>query len=331
MSYSFDYDPQSGQTPWPLIWTVSPTEYNWEGNIGQDLSFTTKAIPDPDYPSAWNDYYSSQSGGGMGGPAPVIPPLPPQPVVTEYVYESGSTLDQTYVQLDIGSGVVVPTVKAAIFFPYADIRYFKNGTEKSASYPQQVIDDNFDYVVALVPDSRESITKNAVVRVQSTSTKPLSGDFKFKIWNDWSEARTTLEAMAAQSKQYFDDLADSMGSQDSPKENTNNTEESIELEPTMPESAEESATLSMTENKTYDEIFRIQNQEEINNITQNEPNLIEDIQKDTIISTTPFSQEAAFGTEALPVDELLRNNDIDTLMSKYGYTYDEIIEMLRKL
>lgn len=329
MSYSFVYDAESGQTPWPLVWTVVPTEFNWEGDISEQLSFSTKAIPDPAYPAAWDDYHSQQSSGGLGGVVS-IPPQPPQPVVSEYVYHVSSTMDEQYIAFNVSTGVDIPVLNAGIFFPYDDIRYFKNGEQKSVQFPQQAIDDGFDYVVALVPDSRSFITKTLSVSVTST-TDTLSGNFKFRVNNDWSEARSTLEAMAVQSKAYFDQVASDVGEQEGLKGNADNSEESSELTPTMPETSEETDTLSMTENKTYDEIFRIQNQEEINNITSNETNLLEDIQKDTRSTNVTATDSEGFGTESAPVDELLRNNDIDALMNDHAYSYDEIIDMLRNI
>lgn len=330
MAYSFSYDSTSGQTPWPLVWTVVPTDFNWEGSIGDMISFTSKAIPDPDYPAAWDDHYT-QSSDGMSGGTTSAPPLPPEPVVSEYIYDPSSTMEEMYITLDVDDGVVIPEFKAGIFFPYEDVRYFKNGEEKSAQFPQEAIDDGFDYVVALVPDSRAFITKTLTVSVASTSTSTLTGNFKFRVNNDWSEAKSTLEAMSEQSKQYFDQKAEEVGDQEPPSENEDNAEETSELSPSLPETSEETETLSMSENKTYDEIFRIQNQEEINNITSNEPNLLEDIQKDTNSTNVTTTDSAEFGTESAPVDELLRNNDIDALMNDHGYSYDEIIGMLRNI
>lgn len=333
MSYDFDYDSTSGLTPWPMVWTIEPAAYNWEGTLGDFLNFTVEAIPDPEYPTAWDEHHTSSgdggdTGGGTGG-GPVAPPLPPEPVIQEYVYEPASTLESEYFSITTSDGLVIDDANTELFFPYEKIVYFKNDERKQAQFPQEAIDDDYDYVSALVPDDREFIVKTSVLRAISTSKTDLTGTFQFKINNDWSRAKSTLETMAENSKQYFDDLV--AGTGDGPEEpqgpNTDTPNEST-LEPDLPDTSATDESFEEENNQTYDELFREGDRDKINNIISDEEEFYNNLKNETS-SEIQIVDDEQLGTEDSPIDRAIRDGNIDELMNEHGYSYSEVLDLIR--
>lgn len=330
MSYDFDYDPESGETPWPMIWSVTPTQYNWEGTLGDSINFNVEAIPDPAYPTAWNDFYSASGGtggtGGAGGTV-TIPPLPPEPILNEYVYESSSTLGVEFVSITVASGLVISDLGTELFFPYENITYFKNNEKKTAQFPQDAIDDDFDYVTALVPSGLEFIVKTSDITAVSTSKSDLFGSFKYKINNDWTKAKLTLESMSVRSKEYFSELVgdDPIPGANPPEGNQGSTGD---LPSDIPPDNTDTDEFDEKYDQTYDEFFRNASDEDINTILNDNPNFYDDLKNETKPEATN-SNDVEFGTEESPIDKAIREGNIEALMTEYGYTYEEVINLIR--
>jgi len=334
MSYDFSYDPESGLTPWPMIWTVMPSQYNWEGTLGDILNFSVEAIPDPSYPSAWDAYYTDLNSSGNEdplNPEPVeIPPLPPEPVLQEYIYESSSSLESEYFTLNNTDGLGITSVDTELFFPYAKIVYFKDGERKQAQFPQEAIDDGYDYVSAVVPDDREFIIENSDLRAISTAKTDLTGSFKFKINNDWGKARETLLTMSDQSKTYFDNLAGSTGNTDEPPSPANGNSPVAEpLVPDLPDLSTETDTIVDQGVQSYDELFREEDAEKINTIV-NDGDFYTTLKNETTVVTSTQNTDE-FGTVESPIDVAIREGNIEELMNEYGYSYSEVIELIRNV
>jgi hypothetical protein len=331
MSYDFDYDSETGLTPWPMVWTVAPAQYNWEGTLGDALNFTVKAIPDPAYPDAWDEHYTSSGdsgSGGLGGTGTVsAPPLPPQPVIQEYIYEPSSTLESDYFSITNQNGLVIDDADTELFFPYAKIVYFKDNVKKQAQFPQEAIDDGYDYVSALVPDDREFIVKSSVLRAVSTSKTDLTGNFRFKINNDWSKSKLTLETMAERSKEYFDELAGDSTQQPPQGANTDAPNETT-LQPSVPDTSSSDESFEEENNQTYDELFREGDRDKINNIISNEEEFYNNLKSETS-SSVQVSDDEELGTEESPIDKAIRDGNITTLMNDYGYSYSEVLDLIR--
>jgi len=329
MSYDFDYDSESGLTPWPMVWTVAPAQYNWEGTLGDALNFSVEAIPDPAYPAAWDEHYTSSgdTGGGLGGGTVSAPPLPPQPVIQEYIYESSSTLEPDYFSITNADGLVINDADTELFFPYARIVYFKNDVKKQAQFPQEVIDDDYDYVSALVPDDREFIVKKSNLRAVSTSKTDLTGSFQFKINNDWSKSKLTLEAMAERSKEYFDDLVGDSTQQPPQGQNSDSPTETT-LEPSLPDTSSSDETFEEENQQTYDELFREGDRDKINNIISDEEEFYNNLKNETQ-TTSQVIDDEELGTEESPIDKAIRDGNIDELMNEHGYSYNEVLDLIR--
>lgn len=328
MSYDFNYDSESGLTPWPMKWTIEPSQYNWEGTLGDTINFTVKAIPDPQYPSAWDTHHTPETDPGMGA-TPPPPPVPPEPVLSEYIYKENSTMDTEHVSVSIEDGVELISVPTELFFPYEEISYFKDDVKKTAQFPQDVIDDGYDYVNALVPSSKQFIIKTSILSALSTSKSDLNGTFQFKINNDWTQSKATLEMMSENSKQYFEDMAGPSNTEPSTPP-SDNSGESSDLPNDIPQIDKSENSFKEKSNKTYDEFYRNASRDDINTILDENPNFIEDIKNETSSGSESILPDE-LGTEDSPIDKALRDGNIQKLMDEYDYSFSEVMELLRGL
>lgn len=323
MSYDFNYDTTSGLTPWPMIWTITPTEYNWSGTLGDKLSFTVRAVPDPNYPQAWNEFYAPPEGTTGG-----VPSLPPQPVIQEYIYSIDSTIDEEFVTLTTEFGLVLDELDTELFFPYEDITYYKNFVKKNATFPQEVIDDDFDYVSSFVPDRRPSIVRNSIVTAVSTSKSDLLGNFRYFIQNDWNRARLTLLNLAETSKDFFEDLvSDSVGTEiGEPNPNSGIVGE---LPPSKPPTSTTQPSIKDKFESSYDDFFRNADDDRIQEVFSTSNDFLNTITNDTLVDIPVSTEE--FATSESPVDALIRDGNFEELITKHGFTMEQIIEILRGL
>ena len=329
MNYNFNYDPNSGETPWPMIWTVSPTQYNWEGTVGDTISFSVEAIPDPDYPTAWNENFTIETTDPSGNVTTTTPPpLPPEPVLQEYIYSESSSLDQEFVSVSFEDGLVLDEVNSELFFEYENITYFKDDIKKTARFPQDVIDDSFDYISSFLPSGEEFLIKNSVVTVLSTSSNDLVGDFKFKINNDWDQARILLSTLTDQAKSFFAGLVSgsSPGTPNAPQINEPSTGE---LSNNLPPSSDSFTPLDdIKGEQTYDEFFRTTSDEDINTTITENPSFIDDLQSDAAPDAID-SESSEFGSEELPIDETMREGNLEEIKNKTGLSDEDIINRIR--
>ncbi|ASV44251.1 hypothetical protein PBI_SCTP2_236 [Salicola phage SCTP-2] len=326
------------QTEWPLIWTVSPKKYNFEGTLGKDkLEFEVQAIPDPNFPEEWNKQHSkgdsSNSNSKGGQNSTPIPPLPPKPILEKYIIhgdeQDKQVLSSEYYDLTTENGLVISDVSISIFFPFQYIKYNKNGQLKSAQIPQDVIDDNFSFIVEFVPDDTESIEKKITIEAVSNSSTELKGTFWFLLNNDWTEASKVLKDLAKISKENIENKDSPEGGDiESTKDNQS---ENI---PFDPGSVKEEQYVSFEEKTgmTYDELFRKNNPNKINTVIEEigKEQFLENIKKESK-NNLNNELENPLRNEGSTVDEILKNNTVQTLVKKYNLTPNEVLNYLRNI
>lgn len=337
MSYDFNYDPLTGETPWPMKWTIAPTQYNREVLLGNSLTFWTQAVPDPNYPSAWAAHYATATEFSVD--TSTVPPLPPEPVILEYIYSPSSSIDEEFVHLSVDNGpdgldgLYIDNLDTELFFPYDNISYFKNDEKKSAQFPEEVIDDGYDYVTALVPNSSEFIILTSIVTVKSTSKSNLEGTFRFKINNNWDKARTTLETLSVRSKEYFSELVGD-ASLEPPNPPESNQASSGTLSTDLPPVDDLVDEFKEKQGQSYDEFFRTASEVDINTIVDDTAEFLDGLENETIsdaVDTVEGYADTAQGAidAVTSINDAIRDGNIEELMTKFGYTYDEVMNLFK--
>lgn len=309
-------------TPWPIIWTVTPISppdgYNDTVTVGDLLNFQVKAIPDPSYPG------SLEPGT----------PIPPQPVVSGYEIlepDPDKSIEEEFVtSIDLEDGVIVEDLDVRVFFPYQSIKYMKDGSEKSADTPIEMIDDGFDYVFEFVPSEREFIEKTLTIRAfANTTSGQITGTFWFRINNNWRESKELLEDLAEQSRDYFDTIAAGLDGSTPPEAPEGNSSQEEEFSPSEPEESSTTQTTKQRTGKSFDEIFRGDGSEIESTDTQA---LIDKIKNETVSVTPPATGSTnPLLSEGSSVDEILRNNTMESLMDKYNLTMSELLGFLGEI
>lgn len=195
-------------TSWPLAWSVSPANPNWEGTVGDTLSFSVRAIPDPTFPDTW-DY-----GGGDDGNGGTLPtnPLPPEPTDIVVTVEDDDLNDDSLYNVD-GDEVTVSVNDVRIFLPFESIKFEKDEQVYTVHYEQDLYDVGFDFVFEFIPFQGAFDTRFISLKAESTwEDGPLTGTFIFRINNNFDAVRSALRVISADSEEYLSNLEDGDGS-----------------------------------------------------------------------------------------------------------------------
>ena len=197
-------------TAWPLIWTVEPSNPNWEGTVGDELTFSVSAIPDPSFPDGW-DY------GDELNPNPL--PSPPSNIQLSLVntdleddeyYTIGTTNASVYVE------------DAGIFLPFTSIKFEKDNQVYQVQYEKDLRDFGFDFVFEFIPFPEPFDTRYIQLQATSTWTGTLNGTFIFRINNNFDAVRTSLMGITEEGEQFLSSIEDGDGTPPALEEPENN-------------------------------------------------------------------------------------------------------------
>ena len=241
-------------TAWPLIWTVEPSNPNWEGTVGDELTFSVSAIPDPSFPNGW-DY------GDELNPNPLPPPpsniqlsLVDTDLEDDEYYTIGTTNASVYVE------------DAGIFLPFTSIKFEKDNQVYQVQYEKDLRDFGFDFVFEFIPFPEPFDTRYIQLQATSTWTGTLNGTFIFRINNNFDAVRTSLMGITEEGEQFLSSIEDGDGTPPAVEEPENN-ETTVET-PIFGGSyveADEDELFPTSENKEIDNLVRSNNMNEVEN------------------------------------------------------------------
>lgn len=201
-------------TAWPLIWSPAPANPNWEGTVGDSLSFSVSAIPDPSFPDGW-DYGDPETG--------TTNPLPPQPTNINVTLVDTDLNDEEYYSI-FSDGATVSVPDVVVFLPFDSIKFEKDEQMHTVHYEQDLRDFGFDFVFEFIPYQEPFDTRYITLQATSTWSGTLTGTFIFQINNDFDAVRTALKQITQESRAYLSQVEEGDGTPDDFDDAPENTE-----------------------------------------------------------------------------------------------------------
>lgn len=186
-------------TAWPLVWTIAPANPNWEGTVGNQLSFTVRAIPDP-------NFTVDDGGDGSGGTVT----LPPQPTNIQVSVQNTNLPDNYYNVNGNTANVSVDDVR--VFLPFTSIKFEKDGDVYQVQYEDDLNNIGYDFVFEFIPYPNEFDTRFITLRATSTSINDLTGTFSFRINNNFDAVRSALIGIVENGENFLSNIESGDGS-----------------------------------------------------------------------------------------------------------------------
>lgn len=186
-------------TAWPLIWSVAPTNPNWEGTVGDQLSFSVSAMPDPTFPDGW-DYGDELNPN----------PLPPPPTNIQVSLVDTDLNDEDYYNVTT-TGASVSVDDVVVFLPFTSIKFEKDEQVYQVQYEQELRDFGFDFVFEFIPFPKPFDTRFIQLRATSTWTGTLNGTFIFRINNNFDAVRSALLQITEEGESFLSSIEEGDG------------------------------------------------------------------------------------------------------------------------
>jgi len=241
-------------TAWPLIWTIEPANPNWVGTVGDNLLFTVKAIPDPNY---------TVDTGGDGSGGTVTPPSPPTNIQLTVI---DSNLDSSYYTLtNDTASITVDDVR--IFLPFTSIKFEKDSQVYQVQYEEELNEIGYDFVFEFIPYPDAFDTRFISLRATSTSDEDLIGTFNFRINNNFDAVRTSLINIVDEGDTFLSSIEEGDGIPPNVEVPENN--ETVVTTPIFRgkyQEPDDGELFSPPEGKNVDRLIRNDNQTEIENV-----------------------------------------------------------------